>query len=178
MTTSSRDAGITQYQGISTLTCCLQFRFTVPLRPAAYKIVFVLPLPLSILPPEAKTNTRQHSNTPIPVPEKKKKERKKEKENENLTAHMWHRNTKVQFLGEKRQQLCFISVFLPFFPTLIFLPHTTLRKTQRVSSAWDPGQRVKDTSCSTFTALPALLRWSLLFWWGWAEGRQAPGQPH
>ena len=118
---------------------------------------------------------QQHTN---PSTRKKKKKRKKEKENENLTAHMWHRNTKVQFLGEKRQQLCFISVFLPFFPTLIFLPHTTLRKTQRVSSAWDPGQRVKDTSCSTFTALPALLRWSLLFWWGWAEGRQAPGQPH
>lgn len=58
------------------------------------------------------------------------------------------------------------------------IPH---QETQRASSAWDPCQRVKDTSCSKRTALPALLQHSRLFLWGWAAGRLgswAQGQPH
>lgn len=136
------DAGVQQSQRISTPTLCLQFCFIVPLRPAAYKIMFVLLLPLSILPLAAKTNTQQYSNIPIPELEKKK-----EKENENLTAHMWHRNTKAPFLRGKRKKtalLC-IPVFLASFPPSSFfpIPH---QETQRVSAAWDPCQGVKDTS--------------------------------
>lgn len=114
------DADIQQSPRISTPTCCLQFCFIVPLRLAAYKIMFVLPLPLSILPLAAKTNTQQYSNTPIPELEKKK-------ENENLTAHMWPRNTKAQFLREKKTTMLCIPVFLPSFPSLIFLLHPTPR---------------------------------------------------
>lgn len=106
---------------ISTPTYCLQFCFIVPLRPAAYKIMFVLPLPLSILPLAAKTNTQQYSNTPIPELEIKN-------ENENLSAHMWPRNTKAQFLGEKKTAMLCIPVFLPSFLTLIFLSHPTPKK--------------------------------------------------
>lgn len=112
-----QDAGIKQSPRISTPTCCLQFCFIVPLGLAAYKIMFVLPLPLSILPLAAKTNTQQYSNTPIPELEKKKKE------NENLTAHMWPRNTNAQFLGEKKTAILCISPLLPL-RHLSFPSHT------------------------------------------------------
>lgn len=133
--------------------------------------MFVLPLPLSVLPPGAKTNMQPYRNTPTPAPEKKTQGKKK------ITAHKRHRNTNAQFWGEKRQQLSSISVFLPFFPTLIFLPHTTWINPEGFFS-WDPGQRVKDTRCSRLRVLPALLHQSFMFQWGWVVGRRAQGWPH
>lgn len=82
---------------------------------------------------------------------------KKRHRKNNITAHKRHRNTNAQFWGEKRQQLSSLSVFLPFFPTLIFLPHTAWINPEGFFS-WDPGQRVKDTRCSRLTVLPALHR--------------------
>lgn len=133
--------------------------------------MFVLPLPLSLLPPGAKTNMQPYRNTPTPAPEKKDTGKKK------ITAHKRHRNTNAQFWGEKRQQLSSTSVFLPFCPMLILLPHTTWINPEGFFS-WDPGQRVKDTRCSRLTVLPALLHQSLMFQWGWVVGRRAQGWPH
>lgn len=110
-----RDAGIKLSPRISTPTCCLQFCFIVPLRLAAYKIMFVLPLPLSILPLAAKTNTQQYSNTPISELEKKRKIMK-------TSQHTCGPGTQMLNFWEKRKQL--YSVFLP---SVIFLPHPTPR---------------------------------------------------
>lgn len=131
--------------------------------------MFVLPLPLSLLPPGAKTNMQPYRSTPTPAPEKKT-QKKKHHSTQETQEH------KHSVLGRK-ETTAILSVFLPFFPTLIFLPHTTWINPEGFFS-WDPGQRVKDTRCSRLTVLPALLHQSLMFRWGWAVGRRAQGWPH
>lgn len=111
-------------------------------------------------PQQPKQTLSKYSNTPIPEPEKKERERK---------SHCTHVAQKLSF-WEKRKQLCSVSLFSsrPSPPSSSCpIPH---QETQRVSSAWDFCQRVKDTSCSKLTALPALLHHSHLFLWGWAAG--------
>lgn len=117
---------------------------------------------MSIRPPAAKTNTQQCSNTPIPEPEKRKRKKMK------TSLHTCGTGTQELDFWKKRKQLC-IPVFLPSSPPPPSIP-TPHQESQRVSPAREFCQRVKDTSSSKLTVLPALLLHSYLFPWGWVVG--------
>ena len=102
--------------------------------------------------------TRSLTETHQPLHQKRRHRKK-------TSQHTRGPGTQNQFWGKKRQQLSSVSAFLPFYPTLIFLPCTTRTNPEGFFS-WDPGQRVKDTRCSRLTVLPALLHESLMFRWG------------
>lgn len=103
---------------------------------------------------------RQHTN-----PRTRKKERGRKRKPHGTHVAQEHKNW---ISGRKENSS--VSLFFsppPPPPSSIPIPH---QESQRASSAREFCQRVKDTSCSKLTALPALLHHSHLFPWGWAVG--------
>lgn len=89
--------------------------------------MFVLPLPLSLLPPGAKTNMQPYRNTPTPAPEKKTQKK-------NITAHKRHRTQNFSFGAKRDNSYPLYLFFSPSTPPSSFFP-VPHGQTQRVSSA-------------------------------------------
>lgn len=140
----------------------------VPLKPAAYKIMFVLPLCHYFLQEPKQTCSLTETHQP-----QHQKKKDTEKKNHSAQETQEHKRSVLK----KRDNSYPLHLFSPLQPHAHLASHTVDKPRGFLQlGSWPEWSRTLDVPGSQFFL--ALLHQSLMFQWGWVVGRRAQGWPH